>query len=131
MKKLLSVLLFLLLCSIGACNKGYVPLSGKITFPDGKPLTKGTVVFSTSSFQARGAIKEDGTYVLGSLSESDGLPPGQYNVRIDGAVEPTGKVLPGPGSIQEMRPLIKSGFSMTCDVKKETKTFDIPVAYPE
>lgn len=68
-----------------------VKLGGKISFPDGEPLTVGTVIFSNPEYLARSSIAADGSYDVGSLKENDGLPPGKYRVYITGAIKTTGK----------------------------------------
>ncbi len=60
-------------------------LSGTVVFPDGQPLTLGTVYFTNATLTARAALRSDGTYDVGTLSAKDGLPPGTYNVHISGA----------------------------------------------
>lgn len=77
-------LIFVLLLLVG-CEKN-VKLHGKITFADdGSPLPVGTVCFQRDSFLARGFIQPNGNYVMGSLTETDGLPPGIYKIYISGA----------------------------------------------
>ena len=84
MPKLLYTLFVVLLLS--GCS-GNLKLGGKVSFPDGEPLSGGTIIFSNSERLARAFIKPDGTYDVGSLSEKDGLPPGKYKVYITGAVK--------------------------------------------
>ncbi|MDR0611691.1 MAG: hypothetical protein LBG58_16405, partial [Planctomycetaceae bacterium] len=50
----------------------------------------------------------DGTYVVGSISEKDGLPEGKYNVYIFGAVKLDGKTKDG---MNMMIPLIDKKYS--------------------
>jgi hypothetical protein len=64
-----------------------IKLTGRVVFPDGEPLTTGTIYFAKSDFQARANIRSNGYYDVGSLSEKDGLPPGTYKVYIIGAIE--------------------------------------------
>ncbi|MDO5552131.1 MAG: carboxypeptidase-like regulatory domain-containing protein [Planctomycetia bacterium] len=132
MKKMVIVLCTVILLAAMGCGKGYVPLSGKVTFPDGKPLTKGTVTFSTDSFMARGPLNEQGQYVLGSMDLGDGLPPGEYVVRVDGATETKESKVKGPSGSPMMQPvsLIDEKFTTTCKVDSGTKTFDFEVPYP-
>ena len=79
----------LTLCVVG-CGKN-VGMSGKVTFSDdGSPLTKGTICFQSSTGLSRGQMKEDGSFVIGSLEEKDGLPKGDYVVYFSGAVEEDG-----------------------------------------
>jgi len=59
-------------------------------FDDGSPVTTGSVVFVQGSFQSRGDIQSDGTYVVGTHSDKDGIPPGEYRVYIMGVTEERG-----------------------------------------
>jgi len=124
---LLSILFF---CVLG-CGNGQVGLSGKVTFSDDDtPLTVGMVNFSTSTFLAKGPIQADGTYTLGSISEKDGLPPGQYRVYITGASK---AVVPEKGGMPTMVPIIDQKFTtakgsgIEVDVTATTKKFDFKV----
>ena len=78
---LLTGFLFVLV----GCSK-HVPLGGTVTYSDdGSPLTVGEVCMEGDNFTARGQLKADGTYTIGSLADTDGLPPGKYQVGILGA----------------------------------------------
>jgi len=69
-----------------------VGLRGKAIFSDDRsPVPIGTVCFETDSYLARGDLRSDGTFVVGSLRQGDGLPPGRYRVYISGAQKPIGK----------------------------------------
>ena len=82
---ILFVLSFALLMLIG-CGNSNVGLSGKVVFSDdGSPVPVGRVVFVTNSFQAYGDLQPDGTFVISSIKENDGLPSGKYRVCIAGA----------------------------------------------
>jgi hypothetical protein len=88
-----KIIFFVALFVIAACTGcgDQVGLSGKVVFSDdGSPVTFGTVCFSTPSFQAKGEIKQDGTFTMGSYSAADGLPPGTYKVCILGFTEDLG-----------------------------------------
>lgn len=80
-----GILLLLCVFSLGCGDKQN--LSGKVTFPDGTPLHCGIVFFTTDSYLSRGAIREDGTFTVGSEKSGDGIPPGTYKVYIQGAIE--------------------------------------------
>lgn len=77
---------------IVACKKpgdegNRVPVTGKVTFADGKPLPRGTVIFSPdkgnlSQHEPRGAIGADGTYKVDTTPELAGVMPGWYTVTI-------------------------------------------------
>jgi hypothetical protein len=86
MNKLHYVLFLLTVMLLTGCGNN-IKLSGRVVFPDGEPLTTGTIYFAKPDFQARANIRPDGYYNVGSLSEKDGLPPGIYKVYILGAIE--------------------------------------------
>ncbi|MGL4943310.1 MAG: hypothetical protein ACRC46_08980 [Thermoguttaceae bacterium] len=124
---------------LSGCSKN-VSMGGKVTFSDdGSPLSVGTVCFESATFLARGEIKPDGTYVIGSLSEKDGLPAGTYKVCIAGAAKEIGKTQIDSLSGTQMEgmpiyePLIDekfakaatSGIEITVDNK--TKSLDFKV----
>lgn len=140
-------LLFYVLLAAG-CN-GNVKVTGKVTFPDGTPLTTGQVVFENEKLSAMGKLSDDGTYTLGTDKEKNGIPQGEYRVAITGAVtyastpqplpsaNPSGAYNPGatspplPSSIslihRKFRSTETSGLS--CSVTKNT-TFDFTVEKP-
>jgi len=90
------------------CNSKHVPLGGKVVYSDdGSPLTVGEVCLEANDFTARGKLGEDGTYTIGSLTDTDGLPPGKYTVSILGAV----KYVPGPNGHPIPEPLIDKKYS--------------------
>ena len=67
---------------------GNVALKGKVVFSDDKsPVPVGTVSFEKGAFSARGELKSDGTFTVGSLKTNDGLPAGTYQVAITNAVK--------------------------------------------
>ncbi|MGL4594190.1 MAG: hypothetical protein ACRCUY_05625 [Thermoguttaceae bacterium] len=83
--------LYLLLVAAVGCGKN-VRLGGRVTFDDGTPLNFGTVAFVTETYQAEGVIQSDGTYILGSTYENDGLAPGIYKVFILGSEDTSGDI---------------------------------------
>jgi len=121
-------------CFVG-CGKG-ISVNGKVTFPDGSPLTVGEVVFQTETVMASGRIQPDGTYRLVGAKEGDGIPPNHYGVRITGAckssIAPPGTL---PEDVPPPIPLIDEKFEktetseLTCDVKG-AQTFNITVTAP-
>ncbi|MCL2118818.1 MAG: hypothetical protein FWH27_10380 [Planctomycetaceae bacterium] len=102
---------------------------------DDSPLTVGMVCFSTDSFFARGAIRGDGTYTIGSTAQEDGLPPGTYRVSVEGAVKEKddGKSQNSGMSLPTMVPAIDPKYSVgktsgiVAEVTASTKTFDFKV----
>ena len=136
----LFFILFLLFAATG-CGKN-CKVSGKVTYPDGKPVTAGKVIFETDTYFASGWLTEDGTYKLGGAEIGDGVLPGTYRVSISSPVEPIITELPPlrqggtPRFKSVMPPLpfdnkysggLTSG--ITCTVKRSMK-FDFQVEYP-
>jgi len=65
---------------IAGCGSN-VPLKGKVSYSDdGSPVTMGSIYFVSSGHMARSQLNSDGTFVVGSLRERDGLPKGTYLV---------------------------------------------------
>jgi hypothetical protein len=74
-----------LLAIVFAIGCGDPKVTGKVTFPDGTPLTRGQVMFQKEGFVASGDIQRDGSYSAGKNKDGDGIPPGTYEVFIVGA----------------------------------------------
>ena len=128
-----TVFLGILLLTIG-CSDDKVGLSGKVTFSDdNSPLTVGTVYFTTDTYEARGTIEEDGTYRVSSVSDKDGIPPGEYKVYILGAEKNTGQMA---GMYEQMEQLIDEKYAskgtsgLSVKIDKSTKTYDFQVDRP-
>jgi len=81
----------LLLLGAAGCGERLYPVSGKVTLEDGKPLTKGLVIFEAlegeKKVTARGDIQADGTYRLSTRRPGDGVPPGKYHVLISPRID--------------------------------------------
>jgi hypothetical protein len=60
-----------------------IPVKGKVTYK-GKPLSPGTIKFIPDGYgrEARGAIRTDGSFVLTTHKEGDGVVPGEHRVSI-------------------------------------------------
>jgi hypothetical protein len=60
------------------------PAKGKVLLPDGKPLTTGQVIFvaTKSTITHAATIESDGSFSFKGTG-SDGLPEGDYKIRID------------------------------------------------
>src|SRR5437773_3663831 len=79
--------LALFLAMAAGCGSGNTsPVRGKVAFKDGTPLTGGLVLFrpvdEKLQVSARGDIREDGTFILGTYKEGDGAVPGKYQVAV-------------------------------------------------
>jgi len=116
-----------LLLVVGCGGGGKVGMSGKVVYSDDKsPLPMGTVYLETDSFLARGTIRSDGTFDVGSLGEKDGLPPGTYRVSIRDASKPIGQDANGDPIYE---PLIdpNSITGLTVEITSTTRDFVIEV----
>jgi len=74
-----------LVFAAGCGRSGLYRVKGKVVFPDGKPLTAGTVEFrpvADAYLAPRGEIKVDGSFRASTYAEGDGAPPGTYRVVI-------------------------------------------------
>ena len=110
----------------GCGNK--LPFGGKVTFSDdGSPLTVGSVVFTTDTYSARGALKEDGSYRISSESNNDGLPPGKYKVYITGAQKRAAVRADGFVPLIAKKYTTVKDTDLEVEVKSGVKTFDFTV----
>ncbi|MDR1271161.1 MAG: hypothetical protein LBK82_16740 [Planctomycetaceae bacterium] len=125
---------FVLLLSISLIGcSGLKKLGGRVTYADNdEPLETGIVCFVNGSTFARGVIKEDGRYTVGSFTEYDGLPLGTYQVFVDAAKKNLGKKIPDADD-SEYQQLIDLKFSrpetsgLIFVVKDSTNQFDFKV----
>lgn len=130
-------LLFLSLIIFTGCSGGKVGVSGKVTFEDGTPLSKGEVTFQTGDYSASGKVNPDGTYTISSTGNNDGLKPGLYKVTViaveydsnlDLTDDPNRKVA-GPKVLVDPKFNSVETSGLSCDVKGKT-TYDIKVTAP-
>ncbi len=81
-----AVVAGLLVLGAAGCGPGLYPVRGTVTYPDGKPVTGGMVVFeskdSAKPVTARGEIREDGSFELSTHHPGDGAPAGKYRVLV-------------------------------------------------
>ncbi|MGL4943016.1 MAG: hypothetical protein ACRC46_07485 [Thermoguttaceae bacterium] len=143
---LLQVSGLLVLVFLFGCSGGGAAVSGKITFPDGTPLTTGRVVFETATQSFTGYLNESGKYNLMGATASSGLPPGKYRVSVVDAVQAPSSGAPvqldGDGNPinykpndAPSKPLVAAKFTqattsgLECEVKGRT-VFDITVEKP-
>ncbi|MGL4942825.1 MAG: hypothetical protein ACRC46_06505 [Thermoguttaceae bacterium] len=125
---LMLVVVSLVVCG---CNNGKVSLGGQVTYPDGSPLTQGTICFETGTYLARGAVGKDGKYTVASVSTRDGLPPGTYKVYLTGTT-----LSERDGPKLKMTPLVNKKYAsaetsgLTVEVTASTKTYDFKVDRP-
>jgi len=110
--------LFMLSLCIG-CGK-YVGVSGKVTFPDGSPLTGGEVCFTDDVFAGRATVQRDGTYRMGREKDGDGIPKGTYKVYLSNGVS----YEPSPDGGPPISTLLVDKKFLTADTSGLTCTVD-------
>ena len=130
MKNSIFFALALSLLMLVGCGSN-VGLKGKAVFSDDQsPVTTGTVCFETDTYLARGDLKPDGTFVVGSLKANDGLPAGTYCVYISGAQKTIGQDADG---MEIYESLIDEKFAsgstsgITINVTPSTRNFEVVV----
>jgi hypothetical protein len=78
MKHVFIIFTLLLLLGAAGCKQG-ARVHGKVTFEDGSPVQRGTVMFTGTSTAFQGAIR-NGTYAVGITRDSQKIPFGTYKV---------------------------------------------------
>ena len=82
------LLLALIVAALFGCGRGdrlsTYPATGRVSYPDGRPLEGGTIIFESveHAVSARGAIDIDGGFELGTYESGDGAVAGSYRVAI-------------------------------------------------
>jgi hypothetical protein len=74
-----------LVLAAGCGRSGLYPVNGKVIFPDGAPLTAGTVEFGPvedALLAPRAEIQVDGTFRASTYKAGDGAPAGRYRLLI-------------------------------------------------
>jgi hypothetical protein len=120
-------LLFSLLIAAGC---GQPKISGKVVFSDDQsPVTKGVVMFHGDHGVARGDIQPDGSFVVSSLKQNDGLPPGKYSISIKETqinLTPRGQGLPNYKNVIDKKYANQNTSGLILNVTK-SQSFDIQV----
>jgi hypothetical protein len=75
----------LALAGLAGCGSGTYPVSGRLEYDDGQPITElagSSVTFTSEKLgvEARGELQQDGSFRLGTKRTNDGAPPGTYKV---------------------------------------------------
>ena len=113
----LLVLLALALVAAPGCGGGGAAnthaVTGKVTGPDGAPLSGGSVSFDgtgAKGHKATGTVGPDGAYTLSTFEENDGAPEGEYDIKVSDA---SGK----PLKADPAKATIAAGKENTIDIK--------------
>jgi hypothetical protein len=71
--------------SAGGAVPTLIPVKGKVIYK-GQPVSKGIVRFEPDGYgrMASGQLQSDGTFVLTTLKEGDGVVAGEHRVTIEG-----------------------------------------------
>jgi hypothetical protein len=132
-----SILLALVAAAVpvaGCGQSGMHPVSGRVVYPDGTPLTAGKVVIDTGNALTGswGSIRPDGTFVMGTNTPDDGVPPGTHRVYIHGAFEPPAdpnNPPPNPKALVHARFTNPAESGLTFTVPEQVK-WEIVVEHP-
>jgi hypothetical protein len=131
-RRTLAVLIALVV--VAGCGGGRQPVNGRVTYPDGSPLTEGNVIGQMgdgeTSVTVQGRVKSDGSFSWGTEREGDGALPGKYRVAV------VGRGLGDAERAQGKRPAVDSKFSnpqtsgIEFEVKPGKNKLDITVTRP-
>lgn len=117
-----SVALLLVLSGCDSQPETYL-VHGMVVYPDGKPLTEGTVEFEALDLKkpitASAEINEDGTFQLGTYEARDGAIAGKHRAAVIANYE-IGTGVERPGLIPP--PVLDPKFS---DFKTSTLQFEV------
>ena len=127
------IVALLLLGAVG-CGPRLYSVRGKVTFPDGKPLTAGTVVFESQDEQnrivARGEVQADGSYELSTYKPGDGALAGKYRVLVAPKSDPNAVDKPATPPPFDPRYMDFKTSGLEIEVKPETSDYPIRVTRP-
>lgn len=120
---------------LAGCGKpGMHRVTGRVHFEDGSPLEYGRVIADYGDPDgAWGRIKKDGTFTMGTLTETDGMKAGNVRVYLGQAESP--ETPTADGSFLPGKPLVHARFTnaatagLSFEVPKNTK-WDILVEKP-
>lgn len=83
-----ATILWIALAGCGGGGAAPQPVSGTVSVKGGKPLTKGTIRFTSVGTKipvsAVGIIDKQGAFKLSFLGKDDGAPAGDYTVTLTG-----------------------------------------------
>jgi hypothetical protein len=130
------------LAGCGAGGGGTYPVSGKVVFADGQPVTAGQITFEPlddkAGWTASGPIESDGSFAVSSTDKLTGAKPGKYRVVITPPEEEAGLVEgeDGEGKAPTRPATIDPKFqnsettSLEAEVKPQSNTFTFTVEHP-
>ena len=94
----------------GASQIPTYPVSGTVVFEDGSPVRTGTVELESREHKltATGTIREDGSFVLGTYTSSDGACEGEHGAIVSQLIINDGTVKHSKNHGQPVDPLYAS-----------------------
>jgi hypothetical protein len=123
-----------LLVGVAGCGGDRYPVTGRVVYEDGSPLTEGIVIGESGEgdrkVMARGSVQPDGTFRWGTERPGDGAKPGKYRV----VVVP--RALGESETAKGMLPAVDPKFSnpqtsgIDFEVKETSNRLDITVTKP-
>jgi hypothetical protein len=123
-----------LLAATLGCGAKLYPVGGRVTFPDGKPLTEGMVVFEgqgpENAVTARGEVRADGSYELSTYKPGDGVPPGKYRVLVAPKSDPNAVDRPAKAPPFDKRYADFKTSGLEWEVKPGVEEYPIRVTRP-
>jgi hypothetical protein len=99
-----------------------IPVKGKVTYK-GSPVTKGTIKFQPDGYgrPATAKLQPDGTFVLGTNKEGDGVVAGHHQVSIkDTGSHPAKELIPKKYTQRNT-----SGLTADVDAERTEFPFDL------
>jgi len=125
MRHILLFCLFVTVCCLGCRQEGF-NVGGKVTYPDGKPVTRGKVTMTSGKFTANGDIIADGTYSISAR-----VPTGTYKVSVQAFEYTQSGMAANTTEKSFLDPKYDSPetSNITCEVKGPT-SFNITVEKP-
>jgi len=100
-----------------------LPVKGKVTYK-GQPLSKGVIQFEPDGYgrMATGQLQSDGTFVLGTFKERDGVVAGHHRVWITGVDKSVAK----DRAFRKYGASSEQGLSADVSDEKTEFNFDLP-----
>lgn len=135
----LIALTLMLLTAVG-CNQNPTtyPVRGRVVYPDGKPVTGGTLEFETigqkPTVTATAEIATDGQFTMGTYSADDGALPGKHRAAVIadfeiGTQEERPGIVPPETVHRKFREFKTSGLEF--DVIEDVNNLEVIVDYAE
>jgi hypothetical protein len=128
-------LLALAALTAAGCSSGRYPVTGRVTYEDGSPLTEGSVVGEStdggSPVMARGTVGRDGRFEWGTERPGDGARPGKYRVIVIPRALGDAELAKGETPAVDGKYTKYESSGITIEVKAERNELNITVTRPK